>query len=403
MSKPNRSLGICLVGESYYPNLDGGAVHSRSLAEALARAGHRVLVITRRDFDAYPARETLGGVPIIRVPPTQRSGMLGRYFSMFTVAARVFAARRETDLLLVSSLRILGLPVVGLARLLGKPCVTRADSCGELSGEYALRPEGQRGLRDWLALAWFRGRNLVVKRSDAFVAISSAIHEEFVELGIPEERICDITNGIDTDVFQPLDASGRAALRRKLALPADAVVLVYSGRLTTEKGLPLLVRTFARLHEAHPETHLLLVGSGDHLPLSCEAELRAFVSEHGLEPFVTFTGAVSNVHEHLQCSDVFVFPSETEALGLALIEALACEVAAVAARVGGIPDVVEDGVHGRLVEPGSGDALLAAVSELVSDPEARRRLGRRGRERVVERFALPGITARYAALFDSLV
>lgn len=398
-----RSLRICLVGESYYPNLDGGAVHSRSLAEALARAGHRVLVITRRDFESYPARETLGGVPVIRVPPTQRSGLLGRYSSMLTVAAQVFARRREIDLLLVSSLRILGLPVVALARLLGKPCVTRADSCGELSGTYALRPAGQRGLRDWLALAWFRARNLVVKRSDAFVAISSAIHEEFRELGIPEARIHDITNGIDTDVFRPVGADERAALRRKLGLPSDAVVLAYSGRLTTEKGLPLLVRTFARIHAAHPETHLLLVGSGENLPLSCEEELRRFVQENGLDGDVTFTGAVSNVQAWLQCSDLFVFPSETEALGLALIEALACELPAVATRVGGIPDVVEDDVHGRLVASGDGDALFAAVSTLVDDPETRRRLGRNGRERAIERFALPRITARYAQLFDSLV
>jgi len=403
VSPAARSPAVCLVGESYFPNLDGGAVHSRSLAEALARAGHPVLVITRQDYPSYPARETLGGVPVIRVPPTQHSGMLGRYLSMFTVGAQVFLRRRDYDLLLVSSLRILGLPVVALARLLGKPCVARADSCGELSGEYALRPPGRRGLRDGLAIAWFRARNLVVKRADAFVSISSAVSEEFRALGIPADRIHDITNGIDTDAFAPIPESEKAAERARLGLPVDAVIVAYSGRLTTEKGLPLLMRTWVRVSRAHPEAHLVLIGSGENLPLSCEPELRAFTARHDLEKRVTFTGAVERVHEVLRCADLFAFPSETEALGLALIEALSCEVPAVASRVGGIPDIVDDGVQGRLFESGDEDGLCAALDALIADPDVRREMGRRGRERALERFSLPRIITRYQALFDAVL
>lgn len=403
MSPSDRAPGVCLVGESYFPNLDGGAVHSRSLAEALDKAGHPVLVITRQDYSSYPARETLGSVPVIRVGPTQRSGMLGRYLSMFSVGAQVWRRRRDYDVLLVSSLRILGLPVVALARLLGKPCIARADSCGELSGAYALRPPGQRGPRDWLAMAWFGARNLVVKRAEAFVSISSAITEEFLALGIPAERIHDITNGIDTDAFAPIPDSEKAGERARLGLPESAVIVAYSGRLTTEKGLPLLVRTWARVHAAHPEAHLVLIGSGANLPLSCEPALRAFVAANDLEKSVTFTGAVDRVYEVLRCADLFAFPSETEALGLALIEALSCEVPAVASRVGGIPDIVDDGVHGRLFESGDEEGLLGALCALIEDPALRRRMGQRGRERVLERFSLPRIIARYQSLFDAVL
>ena len=392
---------VCIVGESFFPNLDGGAVFARSLAERLQRAGYEVCVITWRDLASYPRHETIAGVPITRVAPTRRWGMLGRYFSMLTVAAELLRRRRQYDIVLVSNLRILGLPGLMVARSLGRPCILRADSSGELSGEYVSNLHGHSLVKEMLGTVYFGLRNRFLRRADVFVSITTAIHAEFIRVGVPPERIRLISNGIDTDVFTPISDDQKAALRTRLGLPARETIVAYSGRLTREKGLQMLVRAWKAVHREHPGTHLLLIGSGKGMPLSCEDELRSFVLENGLAASVTFTGSVERVYEYLQCADVFVLPSRTEALPLALIEAMACELPAIATNVGGIPDVISDGVNGVMIGRDRQDELVEAVGRLVDSTRLRHRLGERGRETVVSKFSLDKVTVQYTDLLDS--
>jgi glycosyltransferase involved in cell wall biosynthesis len=394
---------VCIVAESYFPNLDGGAVHARSLAEALVGHGLRTRVVTRLDDATYARREVLGGVDVLRVPPTQESGVIGRYFSMITVAMALWRVRHGCDILLVSSLRILGLPAMLVGRLSGTPCILRADSCGEMSGDYAVRPAGQRALSDLIKSAWFRVRNRVLVGAPAFIAISQPIVDEFVAAGIDPTRISWIANGIDTERFAPLrDLTERRHLRASLDVPVDREIVLYSGRLTSDKGLMTLIGAWRRIHADRPTAHLVLVGSGARMSLSVEAELKSYVQDHGLGDAVTFTGAVSDVAPYARCADVFAFPSETEALGLALLEALACELPAVASRVGGIPDIMIHRSHGLLVERGDEDGFVRGILELLADPAMRSAMGAAARRRVVEHFSMPVISREYVLLLERL-
>lgn len=117
---------------------------------------------------------------------------------------------------------------------------------------------------------------------------------------------------------------------------------------------------------------------------------------------MTFTGRVDDVAPWLRASDLFVFPSEFEALGLSLIEAAACGLPAVGARTGGIVDVIEDGVSGLLFTPGDTAGLAAAVRALVADPRRRDEMGRRARQIARDRFDVEDSVSRYAALFRGL-
>ena len=141
----------------------------------------------------------------------------------------------------------------------------------------------------------------------------------------------------------------------------------------------------------------MLVGSGEGQALSVEDELRRRVAERGLGTRVAFAGRSERVEDYLRAADVFVFPSVFEALGIALVEAAACALPAVASRTGGIVDVVEDGVSGRLVAPGDAAALSEALLGLSGDAALRSRMGKRGarhRPRALRRArrdrALPG-------------
>jgi glycosyltransferase involved in cell wall biosynthesis len=154
--------------------------------------------------------------------------------------------------------------------------------------------------------------------------------------------------------------------------------------------------------EGNDRAHLLLVGSGEGQTISVEPELKQSVRGRGLEDRVTFTGRVEDVASCLGASDVFVFPSEFEALGLSLIEAAACGLPAVGARTGGIVDVIEDGASGLLFPPGDTAALTAAMRALLADAGRRAVMGRRAREIARERFDVEDSVARYAALFREL-
>jgi mannosyltransferase len=129
------------------------------------------------------------------------------------------------------------------------------------------------------------------------------------------------------------------------------------------------------------------------MSLDCESELRAFVLANKLDNCVTFTGVVEDVSIYIGCTDVFVLPYLTEALGIALIEAQLTGLPAIVRRVGGIHDVV-DGATGRLVKPQDDADLLNAMEQFVADEEKRQKMGFWARNIAVERFAISSVTKK---------
>jgi len=177
--------------------------------------------------------------------------------------------------------------------------------------------------------------NRWLRDADAFVAMSRAIRDEMLGAGIPGERIVLLPHGVDTERFSPATAEEKLALRRELGLP-EGVLAVYSGRLLRGKGLETLLDAFAAIADRAAGLGLVLIGSGEGQALSIEDELRRRVAERGLGTRVAFAGRSERVEDFLRAADVFVFPSVFEALGIALVEAAACGLPAVASRTGGI-------------------------------------------------------------------
>jgi hypothetical protein len=147
---------------------------------------------------------------------------------------------------------------------------------------------------------------------------------------------------------------------------------------------------------------LVLVGEGGGDMHDCEPALRAFVARHGLESQVRFTGPVSNVQDWLQAADVFVFPTENEAFGLSLVEAMACGLPAVTTRVGGLRDFVEHGVNAWAIEPGDAAGLTAGLRALLTDAALAARLGATARETVLARFGEDAVAHAYEQLLSRI-
>jgi glycosyltransferase involved in cell wall biosynthesis len=209
------------------------------------------------------------------------------------------------------------------------------------------------------------------RRNRAVIAVSDGVAGSISSL-VPVEVV---THGIDVGNIRRDDAA-KAEARALLDLAPDAPVVGTVGNMTAKKDHASLLVATRRLVDEHPDLRLVLVGSG---PL--EGELQKQAAELGLAAHVLFTGMRNDVFDLLAAFDVFTLSSRFEGLPIALLEAMATGVPPVATRVGGIPEVVTDGVDGSLVEPGDPAALATAIGKLLADDEARAAMGRRAVER----------------------
>ena len=390
---------VLFLTESFYPVFGGGEEHIRSLGARLAASGMAATVVTRRGDPSWPAEETREGIRIRRVAPSGPA-RTGKYRMVPAAVLALFQERDRFDVLVVRGTRVLGLPGLLAGRALGKGVVLQPELNGELSGEaYTWGTRYARGPVAALVRGGTALRNVWFRDGDAFVAMSERIRQEFLAAGVPPEKIAHLPHGVDTARFRPASPDERVALRRRLGLPADALVIAWTGRVLKGKGLETLLGAFERVAAAEPGAHLLLVGSGSGQALSIEDELRGRVQASGLRPRVTFAGRVDAVEDWLRASDVFAFPSLVEALGISLIEAAACGLPCVGSRTGGIVDVIEEGRTGLLVPPGDAEALASALRALLSDPGARAAMGEAGRRLGVRRFDVEDSLERYRSLF----
>jgi glycosyltransferase involved in cell wall biosynthesis len=176
------------------------------------------------------------------------------------------------------------------------------------------------------------------------------------------------------------------------ALDAPVPTIVSVGRLHEPKDFLTLARALRTLPAQGWRAEI--VGDGPDRP-AVEAQLRA----DGLSGAVELAGERADVRERLARADVFVLSSRSECMPISVLEAMAAGLPVVASAVGGLPEMVVDGETGCLVAPGDDRALGAALARLVADPDARRRMGAAGRQRVEERFDLPGFRAAHLALY----
>jgi starch synthase len=294
-----------------------------------------------------------------------------------------------------------------LASLLyGVPHVLTAHSLEPLRPWKAEQLGGGYRISSWV-------EQTAVNSADAVIAVSSGMREDVLRVypTVDPNRVHVVRNGIDTDVWYPVDAlesSPGELVLTDIGVDRSRPIVAFVGRITRQKGVAHLL---GAAHDFDPDVQLVLCAGAPDTP-----EIAAEVSAGVAELSDSRTGVfwvremlpIGKIREILSAAAVFVCPSVYEPLGIVNLEAMACGTAVVASDVGGIPEVVDDGVTGSLVHYDADDAagyqagIAKAVNALIADPERAERYGRAGRQRCIAEFSWAQIAQQTLEIYQKV-
>jgi alpha-maltose-1-phosphate synthase len=270
-----------------------------------------------------------------------------------------------------------------------------------------LRPWKSEQLGGGYALSMFCERT-GVEAADAVIAVSHGVRDDVLNCypQVNPERVHVIHNGIDPEIYSPQPSEEALA---RLGVDSSKPYAFFNGRMSRQKGLPLLLAAALKMDPSH---QLVIVASSPDTP-ELAAEVAALTervrSERGNLVFIgRYLPLQDLIHLHSGAA-VFVCPSVYEPFGLVNLEAMACETAVIASRVGGIPEIVVEGETGYMVDydPDNTEAfttgLATRVDELLSDPALAAKMGKAGRQRVLRHFGWPAIATQTVELYESLL
>ena len=378
------SLAITICSRRFVPDGGGTEFHTYRLATSLAKRGTKVTVVTGR-YQGRPKTETKQGFLIRRLFIGKYVPVVHEFIFQLSFLWYLIRYRNEYDIVQLSHTQLSALVAVVVAKLTGKPVVTRNSTAGENGdlSSWASVPFGKRLLR------------LTADRVDAAVAVSAVTKDEFMKVGVPKQKIHLIQNSVEIPAVGPVDV---VELRHRLELLQEAFIVIFVGRLSSVKAPGELLAAWTRFSRHFADTQLIFLGEGE-----LAGDLQKQVVQDGLVERVRFLGRVDNVDDYLFAADTFVLPSISEAMPNALLEAMAVGLPVIASAVGGITDVVEHRQNGLLYASGDVKDLADRLLELARSPKLRAKLGASARQSVLEEYDLEQMTDRYLALYHELL
>ena len=345
----------------------GGAQQVLYLLEGLARHGVQNILVcaTGSEIAARaPATSTVVALPMRGDLDGALIGRLRRVIRLHRPDLVHLHSRRGADVLGGLAARLAGVPAI-LSR--------RVDN-----------PES----RLWVALKYRLFAHLIT--------ISEGIRSVLLREGLAADRVSCVRSAVDPAPWR--QGCARTAFRDAFGLPPQAPVIGMIAQFIPRKGHHHLLAALPAVLRRHTDLQVLLFGQG---PL--EAEVAAAVRARGLDRQVRLVGYRSDLARWLGCLDLVVHPADREGLGVALLQAAAAGVPVVATRAGGMPEIVEHGSNGLLIEPGDVPALAAALDRLLGDAGLRAAMGRQGRQRVDALFAVAVMVAGNLAVYRQVL
>jgi glycosyltransferase involved in cell wall biosynthesis len=381
--------GVCILVTDIDGTRGGVQIQTERLIEGLSQLGVCTWIMTR-NYAAKPRRELRGSSVILRSPAIRRTAVVTNslLYLLFTVMD-LLKLRRRYDV--IHCQQMFGSAMAGLIVrfLIGKPVVVRVTSTG-VPGEVS----------DLRAMRGARLRIALLKKVDRWIALTPMMRDEILSLGVEAERVVIVPNSAEIPELAWNGSGTQALFRERLELPKGPLAL-FSGRLSSEKGVNTLLDAWKLVASPFPAARLLILGSGGAYR-NVEASLREQRSRLGLESSVELRGHVDNVRDYLFACDVFILPTRAEGMSNALVEAMVIGVPIVTTSIPAHTGVVEHGLNAFMVPPDDPQALAGAIARLFGEPGLGISLGRAARERGVHRHALSAMIARHVAVFSEV-
>lgn len=238
----------------------------------------------------------------------------------------------------------------------------------------------------------------LARNTDALIAVSPEVRDELVEIGVAAaSRFAVVRLGID--LSERMEGAERGSkLRTSLGIPPDRFTVGWVARMSPVKQAGDVLRTVKLLHDRGIGAALVMVGDGPD-----RTALETLAGELGIDDATRFVGFQDDVGPWFHTFDALLLPSRSEGTPVSAIETMASGRPVVATRVGGVADVVRDGIDGYLVEFGDVQAAADRLAQLAADPELRRRMGAAGRERVLCRYRVPRLVDDVDRLYRALL
>jgi N-acetyl-alpha-D-glucosaminyl L-malate synthase BshA len=375
------------IGITCYPTYGGSGVVATELGIELAALGHEVHFISYsqpfrlsgRDQGIYYHEVPVSSYPLFEFPPydlalASRMAEVAEYneldllhvhyaipHSVSALLARQMLAARGCRLPFVTTLHGTDITLVGLDR-------------------------------SYLPITRY-----AIQESDGVTAISNYLKDETIKHFGVTRGIEVIENFVNCNVYVPIkDEAQRAEARKRLAAP-DEAILMHLSNFRPVKRVVDVVKIFAQVVRQMP-AQLILVGDG---PDRSAAEWLAH--DLGIQSKVHFMGKLERVNELLPLADILLMPSELESFGLAALEAMACKVPSIATRVGGVPELIDDGVTGLLYEVGDIDGMALGALGLLKDRERLDALREAGRKTAQNRFCSTLVVPHYLRYYEEVL
>ncbi len=381
-----------------YPPAPGGAeTHVSSLTNSLVDLGHTISVYTSDLYKEFPFTKLEGDKKAKTTVPVKRHrsySMKGDLHYVFFPSLFSSMLKEDFDIYHAHSYGYFHMNVASFFKnLKDKPFVITPHFHPEWSMWGGEKRKMIRGFYDKVI------GQTVIDSTDKIIGVSrNEIDLLKSRFEIPEEKIEIIPNGIDPDEFEPIPAGDKFRERFDI----NGSLILYTGRLASNKGLLNLIDTMPKVLSEESDTTFVCVGEDEGMGKKIKKRAR----KHGVEDSLLLTGYIEDYDvfkSAYSAADIHVLPSEYEAFGIVLLEAMMCETPCIGTDVGGVPEVIDKGETGFIVEYGDTEILASKMLTLLRNPDMREKMGEKGRKRVLENFTWEKVAKEVEKVYEELL
>lgn len=286
-----------------------------------------------------------------------------------------------------------------IAKLLGKKVITETSLVGD---DDPLSLGRFPDWKDYFKPKYIRYR--FYKMADRYVSKSEVITEIFEKSEIPMNKVVEIPYSVDTNLYKPLSSESKSEMRKKLGLWTDGKIILFVGGINVRKGVHILLDAFISLEKKYPDIKLLIVGPTYKYDKKYISDIKGKIVNLNLSGKVILTeNNIPNVHEYMQCSDIFTLPSRQEGFPISILEAMSSELIVIGSD---IPEIaraqITNGKDGFVFPVGNSQKLAEVFEIVLNNESANKKISEEARNKVISKWSTEIVDKSYKDLYSSI-